>query len=201
MILSLPRRGKVSESYGEAYRYSEEHTGKRFAKVMPGFLYVTRGDEFISTTLGSCIAVCLRDAETGVAGMNHFLLPDRPRNQAPRSNDAPGDANRYGDQAIASLIEGMIRCGAREGHMQSKIFGGGRVLDFSESIGLLNAVFATGFLLREGIPILASDVGGTTARKIVFEPRTGQVRVLKLAERARETVVSTEKRLFATTSP
>lgn len=200
MTLDLPRRRKISESHGEAYRYSEEHTGLHYAKVMPGFLYVTTGDELISTTLGSCVAVCLRDSEAGVAGMNHYLLPKRPKNLAPRKSGTPDDANRYGDQAIEALIEGMVRCGAREGHMQSKIFGGGKVLDFSESIGLLNAEFAQAFMLRAGIPILASDVGGKVARKVILEPRTGQVRVLKLAERARAKIVSTEKRLIAATS-
>lgn len=31
-----------------------------------------------STVLGSCVAVCLLDPLVGVAGMNHFMLPEAP---------------------------------------------------------------------------------------------------------------------------
>lgn len=30
----------------------------------------------LSTVLGSCVAMCLRDPVAGVGGMNHFLLPE-----------------------------------------------------------------------------------------------------------------------------
>ena len=30
----------------------------------------------LSTILGSCVAMCLRDPYVGVGGMNHFLLPE-----------------------------------------------------------------------------------------------------------------------------
>ncbi len=128
--MDLPRRRNARESYGEAFRYSEEHTGLQFAKVMPGYFYVTTRDELIATTLGSCIAVCLRDTEARVCGMNHYLLPDRPGNQEARPVDSPNDDNRYGEQAMQALIDGMLACGAREGHLESKIFGGAKVLDF-----------------------------------------------------------------------
>jgi len=34
-----------------------------------GEFYVTRSDEVVSTVLGSCIAACVRDTESGVGGM------------------------------------------------------------------------------------------------------------------------------------
>ncbi|MFK7964384.1 MAG: chemoreceptor glutamine deamidase CheD [Burkholderiaceae bacterium] len=199
--MEFPRRRSISDTHGEAFRYVEEHTGRTFAKVMPGNFYVTTSKELIATTLGSCIAVCLRDTDAGVFGMNHYLLPKRPSNQEPRPADSPNDDNRYGEQAMEALIAGMIKCGARQECLESKIFGGGRVLGLSESVGLLNANFANEFLLQSGIPILAADVGGTAARKIILDPGTGQVRVLKLANRAREKIVSAEKQLIASTTP
>ncbi|HOX17668.1 MAG TPA: hypothetical protein PKW82_04360, partial [Spirochaetales bacterium] len=38
-----------------------------------------------------------------------------------------------------------------------------------------NVAFALDYLKLEGIPVLASDVGGFAARKIFFFPRTGRV--------------------------
>ena len=46
------------------------------AKVLPGEYYVTNKDMVLVTVLGSCVAACIRDRDTGVGGMNHFMLPD-----------------------------------------------------------------------------------------------------------------------------
>ena len=47
-------------------------------------VHVGQGEHFItsdpnvvlSTILGSCVAMCVRDPLAGVGGMNHFLLPE-----------------------------------------------------------------------------------------------------------------------------
>jgi chemotaxis protein CheD len=44
------------------------------ARILPGEYYVTRSEEGVYTTLGSCISACIRDRVTGVGGMNHFML-------------------------------------------------------------------------------------------------------------------------------
>ena len=44
-------------------------------KVPMGKFYLTtRSDEVIVTILGSCVSACIRDVETGIGGMNHFML-------------------------------------------------------------------------------------------------------------------------------
>jgi hypothetical protein len=45
-------------------------------KVLPNEYYVTGDDVMITTALGSCVAACIRDPQTGVGGMNHFMLPE-----------------------------------------------------------------------------------------------------------------------------
>ena len=42
---------------------------------------VREPDAIISTLLGSCIAVCLHDAEARIGGMNHFLLGEPQADQ------------------------------------------------------------------------------------------------------------------------
>src|SRR3989338_3128499 len=45
--------------------------------VTQGESHVTTDPNVVMTTvLGSCIAACIRDPQSGVGGMNHFLLPD-----------------------------------------------------------------------------------------------------------------------------
>jgi len=55
--------------------YYDPVTASWTIKVMPGRFHITaRADEVIVTVLGSCVSACIRDVETGVGGMNHFML-------------------------------------------------------------------------------------------------------------------------------
>jgi chemotaxis protein CheD len=50
--------------------------------------------------------------------MTHYLLPD--------SNGHPDVTPRYGDVAVAVLLERLHRLGARVERLEAKIFGGAR---------------------------------------------------------------------------
>ena len=82
-------------------------------KILPGEYYVSRGEEAISTVLGSCVSACVRDPQRGVGGMNHFMLPE---DTAVGPNDwldpAVGLATRYGSYAMESLINDLLKLGA-----------------------------------------------------------------------------------------
>ena len=69
--------------------------------ILPGEFYVTNGPEIIATVLGSCVSTCIRDGNTGLGGMNHFMLPEDPR------KDKRGDALRYGCFALERLIKNV----------------------------------------------------------------------------------------------
>ena len=50
---------------------------ERRVHVGQGEHYVTDDPHvMLSTILGSCVAMCLRDPGAGIGGMNHFLLPE-----------------------------------------------------------------------------------------------------------------------------
>jgi len=49
--------------------------GKRIHVVQGEHHISSDPDVMLTTILGSCVAVCMRDPKTGVGGMNHFLLP------------------------------------------------------------------------------------------------------------------------------
>jgi len=129
-------------------------------------------DLLLSTILGSCVAACLRDDRIGVGGMNHFLLPE----SGGGSTD-PAAASRYGAHAMELLINAILRAGGRRESMSAKIFGGARMFDDLANIGANNAAFAEKFLRDEGIPIVASSLGGRSARRIHYWPSTGKALV------------------------
>ncbi|MBS1196385.1 MAG: CheD, stimulates methylation of protein [Proteobacteria bacterium] len=123
----------------------------------------------ISTLLGSCVAVCLYDPKIRLAGMNHFLLPSRGHN-----NFDDTDVVLAGDFAMEVLVNAMINKGAQKGRLIAKAFGGSNIVDsIRMAIGERNSEFARDWLERENIPLVASDFGGSWARKVLCHPCTG----------------------------
>ena len=138
----------------------------------------------MSTTLGSCVATCLRDPSLQIGGMNHFLLPGDDEGE-------DREAARYGVYAMEMLINALLTAGARRERLRAKLFGGGQLLQGMTNIGEKNVVFAETFLAREGILVCGGSVRGTHARKIQFWPGTGRARQLSLA-RGEEQVFARE---------
>src|ERR1700761_8878887 len=119
--------------FTDAQRFWERDTGRWTVKLLPGECYVTRQDEAIVTVLGSCISDCIRDPQTGLGGMNHFMLPERGDGFVPSS--AFSQINRYGCFAMESLINHLARHGAQRQRLELKVFGGGRILKPMIDIG------------------------------------------------------------------
>ncbi len=129
----------------------------------------------LSTTLGSCVSVCVCDTHIGVGGMNHFLLPDIPKTQSKNPLDR---SERYGEAAIEILLNALYSHGACKNDLTVKIFGGGKVISgVSNDVGKRNVEFARQFFRTERIRITSEDSGGTTGRKVIFYPATGRALV------------------------
>jgi len=142
--------------------------------LIQGEYYVTADPSIVlTTTLGSCVAACIRDPVAQVGGMNHFLLPD-----GVGSMDA--EATRYGAYAMELLINGLLQEGAVRSRLEAKLFGGGHLLDRLTNVGEMNVAFAESFLAREEIALTGGSVRGTHARKVQYWPVSGRVRQLKL---------------------
>ena len=137
------------------------------------FALGSRPEEIISTTLGSCVAVCLWDRHNRIGGMNHILLPDSPGLDIRTQSVGAG--------AMELLINGLLKAGAHKTFLDAKFFGGSAVVAGLSNIGKRNAEFAANFLASENIPVLSSNVGGSAARRVQFWPESGRVR-LKLVE-------------------
>jgi len=162
-------------------RFWEPDTGRWTAKILPGEYYVTRSDEAITTVLGSCVSVCMRDPVRGVGGMNHFMLPDETtRGENPWLDPMLGLATRYGSYAMESLLNDLMKLGAARHRLEIKVFGGGRILTSMTDVGRRNIDFIRAFFQLEGYSIAAEDLGGTQPRKIVYFPAEGRVRVRRL---------------------
>jgi chemotaxis protein CheD len=178
--LDRPDPPPMVRGFEQLQRFWEPDTHRWTVKILPGEYYVTRSDEAITTVLGSCISACIRDPVVNVGGMNHFMLPEDNSVHSAADKDTPVLATRYGSHAMESLINDLLKLGARRGRLEIKVFGGGRVLSAMTDIGARNIDFVRSYLNLERLPIDAQDVGGEQPRKVIYFPTDGKVKVRKL---------------------
>lgn len=162
-------------------------------RVQAGEFVATDRDLALVTVLGSCVAACIRDRDSGIGGMNHFMLPRSGGDCGPASATA-----RYGVNAMELLINELIRLGERRANLEAKVFGGGNILPgiTRVNVGEMNATFVRDFLREESIPLLAQDLQGTVSRKVEFLPASGHARVRDIGGRV-ATVLESEMRYVA----
>jgi chemotaxis protein CheD len=140
--------------------------------LFPGEYFVSDKPVVLSTLLGSCVAVCMRDPNAGVGGMNHFMLP-APGHSA--SSGAWSVKTRYGSYAIETLINGILKYGGHRNRLEVKVFGGAKLYEGGGDIGASNAQWVLEYLDREGLRPIASDLGKDYARSVYFYTDTGRV--------------------------
>jgi chemotaxis protein CheD len=161
-----------------SHHYFDRDVGSMAIKLLPSEYYVTTTDTVLTTVLGSCVAACIVDIDNGIAGMNHFMLPEDGEATARDQTESM----RYGAYAMDVLIREMVRAGARRERLQAKVFGGAAVLAnmTTLNIGDRNADFVLRYLRDERISIAAQDLRGQHARRVCFMPASGKAVVRKL---------------------
>lgn len=173
----------------KAGKYFDSRVGMDAVMVLPGRHYVTSSPtEMIVTLLGSCVAACIRDPIIKVGGLNHFLLPESETGQWGQQVDA---AMRYGNHAMETLINDIIKLGGVRSRLEVKVFGGAHVIEGASvlSVGQKNVDFVQSYLANEGFKIAASHLGGSLPRRIHYFPVTGKVQMRQLER-------SSDKELF-----
>jgi len=190
---TYPQPGLL-EGFDHVNRFWDRSNGIWTAKILPGEFYVTQGKELISTVLGSCISVCIRDPVLGVAGMNHFMLPIQGEFSTLDWGSAQTtSATRYGNWAMEFLINAILKAGGDRNRFEVKVFGGGQVLANMTDIGQRNILFALKYLKDEGFTPKAVDVGEVFPRKVLYFAQEGKVRVKKLTQVHNQTILRREK--------
>lgn len=128
-----------------------------------------------STLLGSCIAICMWDPIAGKGGLIHFLLARAPTGE---THDT-----RYGEVAMPLLVRNLCAVGCSRERLQVTVAGGADVLSNMQQIGTENTAYALEWLRNEGFQIVQKDFGGTTARRVRFNPSTGQCLIQQIDPR------------------
>ena len=140
-----------------------------------GILVVKQPDT-IRTVIGSCVGIALYDRAAGVGGMAHIILPC--------SEGGKGARGKFADTAVDQLLEDLLRKGGQRKRLESKIAGGASMYGpkVDDSLGERNVHAVRERLAYHSIALLASDVGGTSGRRMVLSPSTGRVEVQIIGE-------------------
>ncbi|MBR1135624.1 MAG: chemoreceptor glutamine deamidase CheD [Bradyrhizobium sp.] len=169
-------------------KYRDERFDAIAVKLFPGEHYVTDAvDEMLVTVLGSCVAACIRDPQTRVGGMNHFMLPESFGDWGDVS-----DGMRYGNVAMERLINDILARGGARRRLEIKVFGGANVLNGMAKIGHRNADFVEDYLAAEHLPIAAYHLRGSLPRRVHYFPVTGRVMLLELPRADHDALVRNE---------
>ena len=175
-------------------KYWDQRHNSFVAKILPGEFYVSRSQELIATTLGSCVSACIWDPGCRIGGMNHFMLPltEQAKENVVWGNVA-SDATRYGNYAMEHLINELLANGGQRGNLQAKLFGGGKVLKQRNDVGAKNVDFVLEYLELEKIPIVSSDLGDEYPRKVMFDPISGRAIMKKIRDTYNNTIRAREE--------
>ncbi|RKY10725.1 MAG: chemotaxis protein CheD [Planctomycetota bacterium] len=125
--------------------------------------------------VGSCVAVALYDKAAAIGGLAHIMLP-----QIAKSSDKSSPA-RYGDMAVAMMVNEMQERDVSICNLKAKIFGGANMFsniispDSTMNIGQRNISAVREELIKHDIEIVVEDVGGHVGRSVLFDMRDGSV--------------------------
>jgi len=185
----------VIKGFEHVNRYWDPNMGMPTAKILPGECYVSNRAEMIVTVLGSCISACIRDVNIGVGGMNHFMLPVQGHSKGASRAYLETSALCYGNWAMEFLINEILKQGGQKRNLEVKLFGGGKVLSSMDTIdvGERNINFVQDYLKKEGLKVVAMDLGCQCPRKVLYFSDTGAVKLKRLRVQANNTIEKRER--------
>lgn len=165
---------------GEALNI-EGSSRHQLVDLKPGEIHVAQEPTFITTLLGSCVAVCLYSPADSVGAMSHSVLVG---NLIYSHN--PSDV-RYVECAIGRMLDELSGIGIKAGHLKAKLFGGAEMFHrgneevrLARIVGTGNIDTAKRILRDQGIGIISECVGGRSGRKVIFDSASGAVFLRKL---------------------
>ena len=152
--------------------------GERVVIGIGEFAVTTSPDAVIVThALGSCVAVCLWDPVTRVAGMLHFLLPESKLNPE-RAARQPGT---FADTGIPLLFQAAYAPARSRRGCACSLLGGAAITGGPGGldVGRRNALIAKKLLWQNGVLVNGESLGGTDARTVSLLAVDGRVQVTR----------------------
>ena len=132
----------------------------------------------VTKSLGSCVGIILYDPDSKIGGLVHVMHPDSALVKSKGANNSA----KFADTAVKAMLKKMIDNGAKKDEIVAKLAGGAKMFSSVSNNGVMNIGFrivdaARTALEKEGIRIVAEDVGKDYGRAIEFDTRSGRVKI------------------------
>lgn len=129
--------------------------------------------------LGSCVGVALWDADAGVGGFQHLLLPE------PIDGGTPWQPEKYARTGLPLFIQALCDQGADKTRLKATLAGGGLIgpvsqLDLDLDIGGRTAEIVCNLLEKEKIPVIKREIGGFFGCKMSMDLSSGKTDISPL---------------------
>ena len=147
--------------------------------LKPCELVVSKEPCEVTTVLGSCVAVTMFNARSGLAAICHAMLPAPGQGRCPGANSH--DPYKFVSCVVPAMADTFRRVGLNPAEIEVKMFGGANLINrhsgriCTNCVGPSNVRLASLLLEQENLRVCASNVGGCRGRKIVFNTLTGEV--------------------------
>lgn len=147
---------------------------------MGGLEIIVNDTEELKTFVGSCVAICLFDIRSKIAGMAHVMLPKKIGNKQALEKQELG---KYADEALAYMLNEMIRKGADPTRINAKMAGGATIFAHESetsvfNIGTRNIESLRQILKNNNIPLISEDTGENFGRWVKFNLHSGEMTVI-----------------------
>ncbi len=144
-------------------------------------LFVCRNPTVLTCIgLGSCLAIALHDPILRHGALAHAMLPCYEEG-IDKINPA-----KYVDTSVYFMVDELIRRGSSKKQIKAKLVGGAQMFSFISpntfDVGRRNIQSAEHALKKEGVQVIAKDVGGKRGRTMSFDIKTGLIQVKKSGE-------------------
>lgn len=147
--------------------------------VMGGLAISDDNIKELKTFVGSCVAICLYDPESKIAGMAHVMLPKNNSNKAITN---PDEIGKFADSAIKTILDRLVSKGCDIRRIKAKMAGGATIFtheskDTLFNVGPKNIKEIKSILLEKNIQLVAEDTGASFGRWVRFNTQTNEMTI------------------------
>jgi len=138
------------------------------------------GQVLATYALGSCIGLAIYDAQAGVGGLLHFMLPDSTIGRGGRCENPW----MFADTGIPMMLERVCARGASKRRLTARAAGGATMLDPENvfDIGRRNYLAMRKILWKAGVMLQGEAVGGIRSRTVRLEIGSGRFWIQEAGE-------------------
>jgi chemotaxis protein CheD len=145
----------------------------------PGEFHLSTSSEVVTTVLGSCVSVIMFDKQRRLSMMSHNLLPSCGESATCKGNCS--NVYKYAECSVKQMLNIFDEAKIPYSQIIVKLFGGSELMNSNYSgermisIGSRNIEAAMKIIEKEGLQVVAQDLGGASSRKVIFFTNTGEV--------------------------